>query len=107
MKNETVNTLQNKGLESPTALNVNLDNDIITAEKDKNKKDLKSFVCMEIVNKIKLVIQYTTLIGGVLGDGFTITSSCAHRPNTTRHKKPPERPKVRVLLPANGLFWCC
>ena len=65
MKNETINTLQNKGLESPTALNVNLDNDIITTEKDKNKKDLKSFVCMEIVNKIKLVIQYTTLIGGV------------------------------------------
>ena len=62
MKNETVNTLQNKGLESPTALNVNLDNDIITAEKDKNKKDLKSFVCMEIVNTIKFVIQYTTLI---------------------------------------------
>ena len=52
MKNETINTLQNKGLESPTALNVNLDNDIITAEKDKNKKDLKSFVCMEMSIKL-------------------------------------------------------
>ena len=58
MKNETVNTLQNKGLESPTALNVNLDNDIITAEKDKNKKDLKSFVCMEIV-KSKSCCKFT------------------------------------------------
>ena len=104
MKNETVNTLQNKGLESPTALNVNLDNDIITAEKDKNKKDLKSFVCMEIVNTIKFVIQYTTLIGGVLGDGFTITSSCPHRHGRVRRECGVSLVKPAVNSPLNRAF---